>query len=156
MFSKDGFIIFQSLTSKIPYGKFFSDKKGCGWIASFNFLKFDDDNLTYEDTYKTFNKRLDFAGALGTNPFRVRKFLKKYNPELKVRLFNKKFLNRNVKKGIILYCVGLGFHYVAFNNVRDNEYRILNICDSCPDYTCSFEKFYNHFMKYKIAFIFYI
>jgi hypothetical protein len=115
-YSKDGFIIDQARLTNIRYGVFTSDINGCGWIAAYNFLKRmgeDADEKTLADGLVRYTL---FRGLIGTDLFRLRRFLKRRGYRMPIRFdWNKKArLPEGTSAGVIWYCHKDGFHFVTF------------------------------------------
>lgn len=115
-YSKDGYIIDQARLTNIRYGVFTSDINGCGWIAAYNFLKrmgVDADEKTLADGLVRYTL---FRGLIGTDLFRLRRFLKRRGYRMPIRFYwNKKArLPEGTSAGVIWYCHKDGFHFVTF------------------------------------------
>ena len=115
-YSKDGYIIDQAKLTGIRYGVFTSDVNGCGWIAAYNFLKRMGLNVNEKAIADELIRRTVFRGLVGTDLFRLRRFLKKrgYRMPLKLRWNKKARLPEGTSAGIIWYCHKDGFHFVSF------------------------------------------
>ena len=116
-FSGDGFIIDQQAFAGVRFGRRYSDYNGCGWMAAYNLLH----ALHLPDDWKSvvcgMRHHTLLFGELGTNPFGLRRFLKKRG--IKVRLSFRprtaaRLADEDSDGGIVMYWHGHGAHFVAF------------------------------------------
>lgn len=144
MLTWDGYINCQFLTSPIPYGRYPSDKNGCGWIAVFNVLHhLQAHPPAPDDVAKGMSRGVILGGLLGTWPFAITQFLKRcgYQVRWTLRKSAQARLAAQSDAAILLYAGPLRgifrwdqltAHYVMLYPAADTRFRILNYgADSC-------------------------
>lgn len=127
-FSKDGYIINQGIITDVKNGCYFSCKNGCGWIATWNFLRYHGIDVSIEAVHDYLLNHLRFGGFLGTKPTHIRAYLESFGFRVK-RVFRKKKaleLSKTINSGIIMYFHNRGAHFVAFYRENEEEFRFLN------------------------------
>ncbi len=126
-FSPDGYIVDQAQCEGLRYGVWRSDRNGCGWIASYNFLKATGAERPVEEIKKALLRRSLLRGLLGTRMIVIYAFLRRcgYRPD--VALGRKKILENAAcaQAGILLYRHKDGWHYVCFLP-EERGFRFLN------------------------------
>lgn len=135
MFTRDGYINEQSLTSDIPYGRMNSAENGCGWIAAFNVLRRIEAQFpSPEFVAKSLLKGLVLWGYLGTRPAAIIRFLRGRGHEVRwaLKRAEQKRLAANSAASILLY-VGpflrwreFQLHYVMLYPDGTKGMRVLN------------------------------
>ena len=128
-YSQDGYIIDQARLKDVPYGRRTSDYNGCGWIAAYNFLRCMGERTSVENVLSALSKRMFLGGLVGTNPLRLRRYLKKQGYPLHLALGKKNTIRAGdgAQAGVVLYRHCNGWHFVTFT--RENagsELRFLN------------------------------
>ena len=115
-YSADGYIVDQARLTTVKYGVFTSDINGCGWIAAFNLLKHFDQEHEEQALANELIRHSIFRGLLGTDLFRLRRFVKRHGYRMPIVFrWNKKArLPEGTSAGIIYYCHKDGFHFVTF------------------------------------------
>ena len=115
-YSPDGYIVDQAQVTDIRYGALMSDINGCGWIAAFNLLKHFDQEHEEQALANELIRHSIFRGLLGTDLFRLRRFVKRHGYRMPIVFrWNKKArLPEGTSAGIIWYCHKDGFHFVTF------------------------------------------
>ena len=136
------FISNQNAYKNIPYGKKGTvSGNGCGSIACYNYLCYKGYNTVFFDTYKFFkrNRSLILSGRWGTNPFAVKRYLKKVH-SLKVKMHFFHVPKKTLESFIILYIYKYKnrvsahymFAYMEDDKLKtynlDNEYKSINDC----------------------------
>ncbi|HHU60193.1 TPA: hypothetical protein GXZ34_04680 [bacterium] len=121
----------QRLTSDVKYGFFRSNKKGCGWIALYNILKLDGQDVKVENVVL----HMDLYGknafaSLGSNPLSMALYLKLKGYDVKIYLDQEKFDDAASKTdfGIIgmLSTSKKGGHYQAYFRNEDDTLTFTN------------------------------
>lgn len=134
------FIANQNTFKNMPYGTYGNVvDNGCGFIACYNALKYFGYDINYIDVYKYFNRdiRLNFFGKWGTNPFSVKKYLKRILGN-KVKLSIGKIPNKKYDAYIIVNIYklqnrnGISAHYV-FGYFDKNKFKTYNLTKSYDD-----------------------
>lgn len=129
---KKTFIINQPSLKNIPYGCKNSDYNGCGWISAFNLMNF---SGIETDSPEAFASRDDVQrcvlcrGLLGTNPFKLAKFLRYHGIEAHLTINTYKSAERRVvnsESGIIMYFHHRGAHFVMYSTSDDNKCHFYN------------------------------
>ena len=126
------FISNQNIYKNIPYGKKGTvSGNGCGSIACHNFLLHSGYDSNYLDVHKFFNRSMSliFNGRWGTNPFAVKKYLKKaFGFKVKMHFFH--VPKRSLKSCIILYIYKykkrVSAHYM-FGHMEDDKLKTYNL-----------------------------
>ena len=126
------FIDNQNIFGDMPYGSRGTvADNGCGSIACHNYLCYKGYNSIYLKTYKFFNKnrRLMFFGKLGTNPFAIKRYLRKeYGLKVKMHFFN--IPDKKLDSCIVLYFFKhknkLNAHYMFAHKVG-RKYKTYNL-----------------------------
>lgn len=117
-FTSDGYIVNQQYIEEIPYGRKTTAVAGCGWIAAYNFLHALGREVAWPYIHAALDHFVFSGGALGTNPFRLYRFLRRQAlPNLAWALGRGgalSLLAREPRAGIVLYRHKSGMHYVAF------------------------------------------
>lgn len=155
-FSKDGYIINQGILTEIPYGRYRSDYNGCGWISAYNFLRACQRELPYEQVHRELNEKIWLGGRIGTNPFRLYRYLKAKGVIMK-RVFTTKSLIRDTsrcKAGILMYWTGKGAHFVTFekNNESGQIFRFFNAVYGKEFHYSTISEFEEQFCKFWLLF----
>lgn len=139
----------------ILYGKYPTTYNGCGWIATYNYIRTLSNICIPEvcefhakNVKNYLEKTLHFGGALGTSPFAVRRFLEfetEYKFDIKLKF---PFQNYKPKKhGIVYYFDGRGIHFAHYNVKESNDGRRIwfyNVNERWS--TETFEEFYGQFI----------
>ena len=138
VFSGDGFIEHQSALAGLHCAARTADYCGCGWIAVWNLFRSEGVALAIPELIEKFEHGMFVRGVFGTNPFFVRRFLKKAGFPVSLFLRKKKFLKASPEKGVLFYMrPDFSAHYVAFTAEGFSEdgerlYRFYNYRDPSP------------------------
>ena len=127
-FDEEGLIIRQDNTDVIPFGLFRSKEKGCGWIATYNFLQYNKKNPDIYTVSSSLSEKDIFFNALGESIFKLYDFLKEEFPVHFYSLPNSYLCKkiRNSECGILLYYHKHGAHFTMYYKINENEYRFVN------------------------------
>lgn len=150
-FDNKGFIINQSKLKIIPFKMFKTDKKGCGWIAVYNFLKIIHREKTIKEVSQNVSKYALFFGAIGQDIFTILYYLRKNNINVFLTPIFKRQCIRDIKMskaGIILYIHSRGSHYVAYKNLGNGKCLLYNVVYGKENHIMNIEEFYK---KYSIT-----
>lgn len=152
--SKDGYIINQSNTNNIPYGKHVSSYNGCGWIACYNLCKYLEKEFKTADIVNFLENHLWRDGLWGTSLIGVYKFMKSIGLQVKTRIGKKSIVKNTPNFGILFYMHNNGCHYVFFYKYDDSCYRFLNVFNKELDVR-DLSEMLNRHVKYNacIAFV---
>ncbi len=135
-YASDGYIVNQGKLTDVRYGLRMSNANGCGWIAAFNFLKRQGEDVTAQGIADELIRWTIFRGLFGTEMFHLWLYLARrgYRTGVKVTGNKKAALPGTASAGVIYYRHKRGFHFVSFyrdENVPQTEngnprYRFLN------------------------------
>lgn len=129
IFNSEGYIQNQPATSVFKYGFNTSDNSGCGWIATYNVLKYLYNNGKYpiepqiEDVIKPLDQFGAFGfGFLGTNPLAISLLLKTKGLNTKIITKQSKFYEeaKNADISIMVY-VSKKLSYGHYQMVKYND-----------------------------------
>jgi len=129
IFDSNGYIQNQNATSVFSYGFNTSDNSGCGWIATYNVLKY-----LYNEGLTTINPRIEDVilpldrfgafgfGFLGTNPLVIQGILKSKGLNAKMVVKSTKFYEEAKKSDInIIFYLSKKFNTGHFKMMKYNE-----------------------------------
>lgn len=119
-----GFIIDQSLTGVIPFGRKGSVACGCGWIAAYNLRRWRGDPVEPETVARTLHRLSPFSGFFGVNVFFLWLYLLFLGMWPLVLPVTRK--SRRVGAGILMYRVKGNGHYAAFLPGEEGKVLFLN------------------------------
>jgi len=128
-FSKDGFLIDQSKTAAVSFGRGTSDRFGCGWIALYNLMLAAGKPIAFLQACDAMQRYILFGGRLGTNPFTLRAYLRQAGFRSKTGIVSKKGAAQRAalcRCGILMYIHKQGAHFVAFSKENANMFRFYN------------------------------
>lgn len=137
-FSGDGFLEHQNALFRLRCGARSAAYCGCGWIAVWNLFRSGGVLLPIPELIRDFERGLFVRGVFGTNPFFVRKFLKKAGFSVSLFLCEKKLIKKSPEKGILFFMrPDLSAHYVAFTAAGNSDsgerlYRFYNYGEPVP------------------------
>lgn len=120
-----GYIIDQSRTQDIPFGRKGSPACGCGWIATFNLHHWRGDDVSPWETARRIHRISPLSGRFGANVFCLWFYLLFHGFHPWLRVITKHSGNMG-DAGIIMYKVRRGGHYVAYEKLGEGEYRFYN------------------------------
>lgn len=127
-FSPDGYIIDQRHTKAAKYGVRTSDRNGCGWIAAYNFLRAVGEADDWQQIVKDMRRGSPFLCALGTGPFRLKRYLRRRGYTLTLARGRDAAIKLAEASGagILFYLHSHGLHFVAFTREADDQFRFFN------------------------------
>ena len=142
--SKDGFIIDQTLTKGLDYGRLSSDINGCGWIAMYNMMHALMLKTSYQDVYQKMNDILIYHGYLGTPMKTMKAFLDKSELSYQIVKGKKNALRSALisEVGIIRYFEGNELHFVTYQRKDNDQYRFFNAISGKHDHLLSMNDFF--------------
>lgn len=120
-----GFIIDQSQTGGIRFGRRGSVKCGCGWIAAYNLHLWRGERPEPQQVARCVNRISPLSGTTGVNVFCLWLYLliKGFRPRLGIATRSGRGMGR---VGIIMYKVRRGGHYVMYERLDDDRCRYYN------------------------------
>lgn len=135
-YASDGYIVNQGRLTNIRYGLRKSSANGCGWIAAYNFLKQQGQNVVEQRVANELVRWTVFRGLFGTEISHLWFYLARqgFRTDVKTMGNKKATLPEATRAGVIYYRHKRGFHFVSFykdENVPKNEngrsrFRFLN------------------------------
>ena len=149
--SQDGYIIDQRRTDNIPFGRFTSDRNGCGWIACYNLLKAMGQDPNPEELVERLDRTLPLGGALGVHFLALVYALRQEKPCFALRPIHGQLLAEQAKAGIILYYTGRRNHYVAFRREEDGRLRFFGAVPGVQEHRLSLAEFYWDYVKFPLT-----
>ena len=120
-----GYIINQSLTAPVPFGKKGSVECGCGWIAAYNLRRWQGDEVEPEQVAHTLHRLSPLSGLMGVNVIALWIYLLFLGMRPLLLPVTRKTHHRG-QAGIIMYKVRKGGHYVAYIPGGGDAYCFLN------------------------------
>ena len=125
----DGYLHNQGKTGDFRYGFFHSDKKGCGWIATYNALvKLGNPKpmASIIASYDLYGETL--FGLLGTNPFAVQLYFETHGYHTTLTFNQSKFAAniQNNTASIIAYFSSRGGHFQFIEHTEGESYKVYN------------------------------
>lgn len=152
-FSKDGYLINQSMLKEISYGKRGSHQNGCGWIAAYNFFKAAGKPLPWDTVRRQLEKSLLLGGVVGTNMWYLCWYL--YRKGYRIHTaFTKIGADMDAavcQAGILTYWTGKGIHFAAFVPEKAGRIRFFNAGNPDPDLT-TMQEFFKSRVKFPLVF----
>ena len=151
--SADGYIVDQRKTDNIPFGRFSSDRNGCGWIACYNLLKALGQEPDPEELVERLGRTLLAGGVLGLNFFVLVCALKRQHLPLDfaLRPFHAQMRAERATAGVVLYFNGRCNHYAAFRREKDGTLRFFGAVPGRQVHKLSMGEFYWNYVKFPLA-----
>lgn len=128
-FDEEGYLINQKRLQKIPFGRFDSGGRGCGWIAAYNFMKLNGREPYLKETAEELDRNVWFGGLAGISLNHLQRFLKGRGFPVRMLLGSEKKVCEEMRRastGILLYILPAGLHFTAFVRTDRNRYRFFN------------------------------
>jgi len=115
-YASDGYIVNQGKLTDIRYGLRKSSANGCGWIAAYNFLKQQGEDVAERRVADGLVRWTVFRGLFGTELLHLWLYLARrgYRTGVKVTGNKKAALPEAARAGVIYYRHKRGFHFVSF------------------------------------------
>lgn len=127
-FSKDGYIINQSIFTDLLFGKYPSSQNGCGWIAVYNYLKLQKKPTDMDKIRNQLSHTLFRGGKAGMSVILLYLYLRFFShckvgfhlhlPSTAAKLY--------IPSGILMYHTGKSFHFIAIKYHSKGQYRFFN------------------------------
>lgn len=126
--SPDGYIIDQDKCGGLRYGVWRSDRNGCGWIATYNFMRATGRETAIPQIARALLNRSLLRGLLGTRMISIYTYLRRcgYKPDAVMGRRRIAAASASARAGILLYRHKDGWHYVCFLPEPDGRLRFLN------------------------------
>lgn len=125
-FSPEGFIERQSALTVLRTAARTADYCGCGWIAVWNLFRTLGTVLDIPSLIEKLERGMLVSGILGTDPFFIRRFLRRSGLSVSLHLKAEKFLKSGCENGILFYLrPDFSAHYVAFSAAPEGAPRFL-------------------------------
>ncbi len=166
-YSKDGYLIHQGRLAGVRYGRKTSKDTGCGWIASYNFLKYmgkpmDPLRIAYD-----LEGMLLWGGRMGSHPLVVWWYLYRKGYHFRVAVTRRgmeRLVRRSVREhqghvaGILAYIHKKGAHYTAFLREKGSErpadqLRFLNAVYGVENHRLTAREFFKKYVKFPLCFV---
>ena len=148
-FDREGYLIDQGRMNRLPFGRFSTKDKGCGWIAAYNILKLNGHEQTMKETAYGLS-RFDPTGELfGENYFKLFLYLRRKGLPVKAA-FGRKAAAQKMpasKNGILLYSRKPGSHYCAYRIRHDGSIYIFNAVYGKPSHRMDIDTFLSQYAK---------
>lgn len=153
--STDGYIISQSKTYDIPYGRKMSDYSGCGWIACFNFFKAMGQPQPYQQVSQALAAGSPFGCRLGTGPLRLGRFLRCNGYAISTAASKSSALRLAGRSaaGVLFYVARYGPHFITFVPVGGGRYRFLNAVDGEEMHVSSMQDFFSEHLRFPLIYM---
>lgn len=124
-----GFLINQGLTENLPFGRYASREKGCGWIAAYNLLKWSGREVSMAEIAGGLSGK-DFSGKLfGQNPFSLRRWLSGCGMNMTIQITCWNHLEETMNEtqsGILVYAHKRGAHYTMYEKTASGRFLFYN------------------------------
>ena len=155
VFSREGYLTDQRRLKGVPYGRFYSDRTGCGWVAANNKLRAPGFCPDADRVRRSLEKGLPFWGALGTNLFFLLFWLRAQGlrPRLALSPLTAQLRLRRCPAGFAYYCTGRGMHFAAFVPAGNGKARFLNAVYG-RDVVCTPGEFCRRYAKFPVKLLF--
>lgn len=141
--TEDGYLVRQSLMKDVPYGFFTAAKKGCGFLAVYNALRYFGLNHSEEEVHCYFHRSVFLGGLLGTTIFHVCRGVHHFGLRLKgVRYRNL----TGVDAGILWYHTGKTKHFIFLRRGEEENFHYYNT--SYAHQEMPFRDFYSKHVKH--------
>lgn len=153
VFDPEGYIINQGMMEALPFGLFNTKDKGCGWIAAYNLLKINGQEVTMEEVAKALDKHAPLGHLFGEWVYSLYFYLKQKLP-VRMMHFSKALCVQAMKRstsGIFLYVHKRGSHYVAYRRVGENRFHFYNAVYGHAGLQMSAEEFMKQFTFLPVA-----
>lgn len=127
-FSKDGYIIDQSVLTDLPFGKYPSSQNGCGWIAVYNYLKLQKKPAEIEKIKNQLSHTLFLGGKAGMSVVLLYLYLRIFcgcNVKFRIHL-PVTAAKLYIPSGILMYHTGNSFHFITIKYQSKGQYRFFN------------------------------
>ena len=142
-YAESGHIVDQRRMTGQRYGLRTSDVNGCGWIATYNFLRSMGSRVQPGSVADALSRYSLFRGLLGTSPFRIHRYLRRHGYALINAFGTKKAADQaaDARAGILLYRHSGGWHFVAFVRADDTQMHFYNAIAGAPNHVETMESF---------------
>ena len=143
--SEDGYIIDQSRSGELKYGRYSSKYNGCGWIAAYNMLRALGQNVSPEQVNSEMNAILPYHGCRGTPITTMEKYLDIAGVcSTLTRGVRKSFTAASAcRAGIIRYHDEGVPHYVAFVRESGDDFRFFNAVEGEERHILTMREFFD-------------
>ncbi|MEE8808373.1 MAG: hypothetical protein SOI44_08155 [Lactimicrobium sp.] len=129
IFDPYGFLISQGRMQNLPFGRYTTSEKGCGWIAAYNLCKACGKEQFMQETAEGLAKTNLFHERFGENFFLIQYFLKQKGIVSKWYLGSNGMIAKKMAEsgaGILLYGHSAGTHYAFYINLGNGSYHFYN------------------------------
>ncbi|MBR5571720.1 MAG: hypothetical protein IKV99_03665 [Oscillospiraceae bacterium] len=140
--TEDGYLVHQSLMTEVPYGRYTAARKGCGFIAVYNAVRYFARPYTEEQVHRFFHRQVFLGGVLGTTFFHLARGVYRFG--LRVKGIRYRNLS-GVEAGILWYHTGKTKHYVFLHRGEGENFRYYNT--SYARQEMPFRDFYTNHVK---------
>lgn len=140
--TEEGFVVNQRLMHDVPYGFFNAAKKGCGFIAVYNAVRYFARPYGEEEVYRYFHRRVFLGGLLGTTAGHVCRGLRRFG--LRIKAVRYRDL-RDVEAGILWYHTGKTKHFAFLRRTEGESFRYYNTAAAQQE--LPFRDFYTRHVK---------
>lgn len=128
-FDRNGFLINQGELRRLPFGKYDSERKGCGWIAAFNLLKLNGHEPELRETAEDLGRGVLLGGLAGISLFRLKRYLHQKGLPVRSAFGTTKKVRRLMRRssnGILLYSLPVGLHFAAYRKLDRSNFQFYN------------------------------
>ena len=158
-FDREGYLIHQGLTRKVPFGWFDSGRKGCGWIAAYNLLKINYMEHTMEECIRGLEKTSLLGEVMGQNEIALQYWLRKQGLNVRRSLPSDHLTKRIIKEsrsGILLYTHKAGSHYAAYRVQEDGRIMLYNAIYGKTDHIADIDRFLENTSLFPLSSVLYV
>ncbi len=122
-------IVHQGLFTDVPFGRYSTKDKGCGWIAAYNLLHINHRYESLQSIIHGLDENAILHEFLGENICHLYHFLEDRGLDCALKFGLRKSLLRQLdgyQSGILLYSHDRGAHYVTFERVDAERFHFYN------------------------------
>lgn len=145
--TEDGYLTRQHLMTQVPYGFFTAAKKGCGFIAVYNAVRYFARPYSEEEVHSYFHRRVFLGGLLGTTVGAVCRGVHRFG--LRIKGVRYRDL-QDVEAGILWYHTGKTKHFAFLRRGEGADFHYYNT--SAAEQTMPFRDFYTRYVKHSPIF----
>lgn len=147
-----GFIIDQSQTGGVRFGRRGSVKCGCGWIAAYNLHLWRGDRPEPQTVARRVNRISPLSGTTGVNVFCLWLYLliNRFHPRLGIATRSGRGMGR---VGVLMYKVRRGGHYVMYERLDGDLCRYYNAVYGCREHISTAAEFMARRSRWPLALV---
>ena len=158
-FDDEGYIIHQGQMDNLPFGWFYTDAKGCGWIAAYNLMKMAGQEVPMQQIAEQLDERAILGHVMGQSEFFLWVWLRDQGVNaLMSAPFDRhavKVMNES-RFGILLYSHKRGAHYCAYRNLGGGKMQFYNAVYGRKQHIMTPEEFLKTYALFPFSSVIYL